>query len=128
MSLLPSRPSIQREDVNPEMVDLKEDTDHIFPVLRSNTARTILTELYHDPAVASELANDVGTSIQNVQHHLNNLKDADLVEVVGTWYSEKGREMKVYAPANELLMLVIGDDQETDACYDALSELRQKGS
>ena len=123
MTLLPSRPSVDRDDVSPAMVDLDEGIGKVLPALRSDTARAILSELYNDPVVASELAETVDTSLQNVQYHLDKLQEADLVTVAGTWYSEKGKEMKVYAPANEPLLLVFGGDEETDACAEVLTEI-----
>ena len=37
------------------------------------------------------------------------------MDVVDTWYSSRGNEMKVYAPTNEPLVLVAGDagDRQT---------------
>ena len=113
MTLLPSRPAVDRDDVGPAMVDLDEGIDDVLPALRSDTARAILSELYNDPAVASELAKAVDTSVQNVQYHIGNLDEADLVTVVGTWYG----------PTNEPLLFVIGGDEETDACAEVLTEL-----
>jgi DNA-binding transcriptional ArsR family regulator len=77
----------------------------------------VLAALYEEPTVASALADRVGTSAQNVHYHLTNLRDADLVEVVDTWYSSKGVEMDVYAPAGDPLVLAAGRE-------DRLRELR----
>lgn len=121
MALLPSKPPVERGDVAPAVMNLDEDIDQVFDVLRSNTARSILACLYDEPGVVSGLADRVDTSPQNVHYHLANLREADLVKVVGTWYSEKGTEMKVYAPTNDPLMLVIGDGEE--AAERAVAEL-----
>lgn len=59
-------------------------------------------------ATPSELAEQVDTSIQNVQYHLEKLESAELIEVADTWYSEKGREMSVYAPTNGPLVVFPG--------------------
>ena len=51
----------------------------------------------------------VETSTQNVNHHLENLREADLVEVVDTWYSEKGAGMDVSASAADPLCVFVGE-------------------
>ena len=44
-----------------------------------------------------------------MNHHLENLREADLVGVVDTWYSEKGAEMDVSAPATDPLCVFVGE-------------------
>lgn len=122
MTLLPSKPTVDRTETEPEVVGLDQATSDIFSVLKSETARALLLELYEEPTVASDLADRVGTSLQNTQYHLNNLQNASLVEIVGTWYSSKGKEMNVYAPANGPLTLVIGGAASTTACRQFLAE------
>jgi DNA-binding transcriptional ArsR family regulator len=78
----------------------------VLDSLTSETAQSVLVELSRDPATPGDVADRVDTSIQNVSYHLSKLEDAGLVTVVGTRYSSKGREMKVYAPA--VRSLVIG--------------------
>ncbi len=63
------------------------------------------------------------TSLQNVQYHLGNLSEADLIEVTDTRYSEKGREMNVYAPADRALVVVAGREDETRGLKGALTRL-----
>ncbi|NIU66678.1 MAG: ArsR family transcriptional regulator, partial [Actinobacteria bacterium] len=60
---------------------------------------------------------------QNAQYHLGRLEDAGAVEVVDTVYSEKGREMKVYAPADEPLVVVAGGESETSSLRAAITTL-----
>lgn len=122
MSLLPSKSEIERDEPTPQVVGINEETE-VFTVLRTETARTILSELHDEPTAASDVAEKVDTSIQNAQYHLEKLLDAGLVEVVDTWYSSKGREMKVYAPTGGPLTLVIGDTESTESCRQALAEL-----
>ena len=108
--LLPRKPPVDRPDGGPRVVGLDDrESGDVFSVLSSEVARSILTELYRDPATQSELADRVDTSIQNVQYHLGGLADAGLVEVVDQWYSEKGTEMDVYAPNGGPLVLVAGN-------------------
>ncbi|QGN07506.1 ArsR family transcriptional regulator [Halorhabdus sp. CBA1104] len=112
--LLPGRPDPTTEDREPTMLALDDDrADEVFDALGSETARTILQSLHGDPRPASELTDEVGTTLQNVQYHLTKLQAADLVTVVDTWYGENGAEMDVYAPTDEALVLFAGEDPES---------------
>jgi DNA-binding transcriptional ArsR family regulator len=108
--LLPLQSSVDRGDGSRVLGIREEAADEVFEALSSRTAREILAALYEDPDTASSLADRVDTSLQNATYHLENLADADLVEVADTWYSEQGREMKVYAPASESLVVFAADE------------------
>ncbi|AUV83435.1 ArsR family transcriptional regulator [Salinigranum rubrum] len=121
--LLPSKPDIDPND-EPRVVGLdSDDADELIDALSSSTTREVLAALHEDPASASELATRVDTSLQNVQYHLRKLEDAGLVEVGDTVYSEKGREMNVYVPADRALVVVAGREEETTGLKAALSRL-----
>ena len=108
-------PVASSADETPRLVDLDDDVaDEVFEALSAGTARELLAACYDDPATASELAEEVDTSLQNARHHLDTLLEAGLVEVVDTWHSTKGREMDVYGPASYPLVIVLGDDVEQD--------------
>jgi len=110
-SLFPLRDTVTREADEPRLVDLDDETaDEVFEALASSTTREIFLELHREPRTASDLASVTDTSVQNVQYHLGKLTDADLVEVVDTWYSARGSEMDVYAPTDESLVLFAGED------------------
>ncbi|SFG77055.1 Helix-turn-helix domain-containing protein [Halopelagius inordinatus] len=112
------------DDASPRVIGLDdEDADEILSVLSSATARRILATLHEDPANAAALADEVGTSLQNVQYHLGRLEDAGAVAVVDTVYSEKGREMKVYAPSDKPLVVVATDSAETTGLVASLRRL-----
>jgi DNA-binding transcriptional ArsR family regulator len=114
VSIFPLRSEPDVDDREPKLVDLTEaDAGEVFDALGSETARTLLLELHDEPRPASELAEAVDTSVQNVQYHLTKLVAADLVEGVDTWYSESGSEMTVYAPADESLVLFAGEEPES---------------
>lgn len=81
-------------------------TDEVLDALSSETARELYRALFEEPASPSEIAERIDTSVQNVIYHLRNLEEADLVEAIGTRYSEKGNEMTVYGPATDPLVLV----------------------
>jgi len=111
-SIFPIRESVSLGDREPRLVDLDEETaDEVFDALSSRTTREIFLELHHSPQTASDLAEVTDTSVQNAQYHLEKLQDADLVEPVDTWYSARGTEMTVYAPADEALVLFAGEDR-----------------
>ena len=112
------------DDPAPRVIGLDSaDADDLLGVLSSRTARRILATLHEEPASASEVAEGVDTSLQNVQYHLGRMHDAGLVEVVDTVYSEKGREMKLYAPADRPLVVVAADNEETAGVSDVLARL-----
>ncbi len=101
------------EDLRALYLD-SDDAGELISSLSSETARSILVALHDRPATASELADSVGTSVQNVRHHLDNLREADLVRAEDTRYSSKGREMDVYAPVDRPLVVVVGNESEKD--------------
>jgi DNA-binding transcriptional ArsR family regulator len=95
--------------------------DEVLDALRSETARELMAALYESPAAPAELAERTDTTVQNINYHVGNLREAGLVEAVDTRYSEKGREVTVYGPASDPIVLV-GDD-DGDAPDRRLSEL-----
>jgi DNA-binding transcriptional ArsR family regulator len=124
MSLLPSSPDTTTEDTEPRVVGVDdEDADALLSALSSGTARALLSACHDNPAPPSELADEVDTSLQNAQYHLENLEDAGAVEVVDTAYSAKGREMDVYAPADQPLVIFAGEEENESTLKSALSRL-----
>jgi len=123
--LLPSIPDTSAaEDAEPRVVGLEsDDADDLLSALSSTTARELFAELNEEPNTPSALAERVDTSLQNAQYHLENLEDADLIEVVDTAYSEKGREMDVYAPCDKPLVVFAGSEDESSTLKTALSRL-----
>ena len=113
--LLPRKPDVEVSNEDSLVLGLADqETNSVFSVLSSELARSILDQLYDSPATQSELAACEDTSIQNVSYHLENLVEAGLVEVVDQWYSEKGREMDVYAPAGDSLVLIAGNARQVN--------------
>ena len=100
-----------------------DDADAVLSALSADTARSILAALHEEPATASELADRVDTTLQNVQYHLDSLDDAGLVREADTVYSEKGREMTVYGPADRALVVVASREEETSGLRGALKRL-----
>ncbi len=114
-SIFPLRESVSLGDSRePRLVDIDDDVaDDVFEALSSATTRQMFSALHKTPQTASDLAEVTDTSVQNAQYHLEKLVDADLIEVVDTWYSERGTEMKVYAPTDEALVLFAGNDEQS---------------
>jgi DNA-binding transcriptional ArsR family regulator len=99
--LPPRKPPVETFDLEPRVLDVTDDADaEMVAALSSDTARRTLSELYTEPATQSALADRVGTSIQNVCHHLDRLVATGLVTVIEQCCSENGYGMDVYAPAN----------------------------
>ena len=123
--LLPSAPDTSAvEDADPRVIGVdSDDAADLLGALSSETARELLAALHDDPANAAKLADEVDTTIQNAQYHLGKLEEAGIIEVIDTVYSEKGREMKVYAPSDRPLVVVAGNDEETGTLRTALSRL-----
>ncbi|WP_435195850.1 ArsR/SmtB family transcription factor [Natronomonas sp. EA1] len=122
--LLPSQSDATPEQ-NGELRTLwldSEDAGELLSSLASETARSILTALHEEPATASEVADRVDTSLQNARHHLNNLQESGLVRVADTRYSSKGREMNVYAPGEEPMVVFVGRE-ESAGVFDRLKAL-----
>jgi DNA-binding transcriptional ArsR family regulator len=99
-----------------------EASGDVFSALTSETARSLLAELHRHPATQSELAERVGTSLQNANYHLKRLVDAGVVEVVDELYSEKGVEMSVYGPVGQPFVFIASDGDDADAVRQALDD------
>ena len=123
--LLPSRPDAPAaEEADPRVIGLdSEDADDLLSALSSDTAREVLAALHDEPDTPANVADRVDTSLQNTQYHLGNLEDAGLIEVVDTVYSEKGREMNRYAPADRPLVVFAGREEESQGLESALKNL-----
>jgi len=120
--LLPSDPEIESPEGEPRVLGVdSDDADDVLGALSSATARELLATLHEEPAPPSRLADQVDTSLQNVQYHIEKLQDAELIEPRGTQYSEKGREMTVYGPTDAPLVLFAGNENEAGGLKSALS-------
>jgi DNA-binding transcriptional ArsR family regulator len=113
-SILPLRSPVEDgQHRGPRLVGIDDEAaDEVFAALSSATARAILGALYEQPGTASDLARAADTSLQNVRYHLDKLEAAGLIEVVDTWYSERGTEMSVYAPADDSLVVFAGEEED----------------
>jgi len=117
---------VARSDRNadPQFIDISDDdANDVFDALSSETTRTLLSNIREQPCAPPDLANELDTSIQNVHYHLDKLKEANLIEPINTWYSEKGVEMKVYAPASDPLVISSASEQQRSTLRTALTRL-----
>lgn len=104
----------------PRIIEMQDDTsDEVLSALSPTTRRHVYRALFVEPQTTSELAESVDTSIQNVQYHLETLREAGLVEPTETVYSGKGNEMTVFAPASDPLVFV-GDADQLPAIRESL--------
>ncbi|SDJ97061.1 Helix-turn-helix domain-containing protein [Halovenus aranensis] len=112
--LFPSRTesSTDRDDDPAVFYVDDERTAEMISTLSGETALTIFRMLSDDALTASEIADDLDLSVQNASYHLDNLQEADLIEVIDTCYSEKGREMEIYTVTREPKILVLGSEDE----------------
>ncbi|WP_251343787.1 ArsR/SmtB family transcription factor [Haloplanus halophilus] len=125
MSYFPTAPDAPDDDESTARV-LEfgtECADDALEALSSGTAQDIVSVLQDGPVTANDVADDVDTTLQNVHYHLNRLHEAGVVDVVDTVYSEKGREMDVYAVSGSPLVIVAGDDDDRKTVVELLSEL-----
>ena len=122
--LLPFKTNVEPDEGEPRVLSIDDDAaDDVFSALSSQTARDILAALYEEPRTASDLADAADTSLQNARYHLDNLQESGLVEVVDTWYSSRGTEMKVYAPSDASVVMFAGDDSTGPTLRQALGRL-----
>jgi DNA-binding transcriptional ArsR family regulator len=122
--LLPFKSEATRKPEGARVLSLEDDaTEDALSALSSETAREILSLVYEEPRTPPELRDEVGSSLQNVHYHLENLEDAGLIQPAGSGYSEKGTEMTVYAPRNEAVVLFAGEEQDRSRLKTALSRL-----
>lgn len=123
--LFPSRTetSVER-DRDPSVLYVDDDrTAEMISTLSGETALTVFRMLTDEALTASEIADRLDLSVQNASYHLENLQDADLVEVIDTCYSEKGREMEIYAVTSEPKILVLGTEGDRGAVRRAFATL-----
>lgn len=123
--LLPSTSDLTHApDSEPRVIGVDSDeADDMLSALSSDTARKMLQAFHEEPATPSQMADRLDTSLQNVQYHLGKLETAKLVTIVDTVYSEKGREMNVYAPSDRPLVVYAGQEADTWGLKQALSRL-----
>jgi DNA-binding transcriptional ArsR family regulator len=82
-----------------------ERAQKIAKAMASQTANDILHHLGEGQTSLADIAERLGLPMNTAKYHLENLVDAGLVTVAETRYSVKGREVKMYALTNQLLIV-----------------------
>jgi len=82
-----------------------ERAQKIARAMASQTANAIIQAFGGGPLTSSEVARQMKIPITTASYHIENLLDAGLLEVMETRWSEKGREVKVYGLANQVLII-----------------------
>lgn len=88
------------------IIPLGEESKKITQVISNDTARKIIELLADVPLSASDIAERLQTPLTTIVYNLENLESVGLIKVEKIKYSEKGREVKIYAPVRKLIVVV----------------------
>lgn len=88
------------------ILPLGEESKKITQVISNDTARQIIELLADASLSASEIAERLQSPLTTITYNLENLENVGLVKVERIKYSEKGREVKIYAPVRKLIVVV----------------------
>lgn len=88
------------------ILPLGEESKKITQVISNDTARQIIQLLADAPLSASDIAGRLQVPLTTIVYNLENLENVGLVKVERIKYSEKGREVKIYAPVRKLIVVV----------------------
>jgi DNA-binding transcriptional ArsR family regulator len=82
-----------------------EQAQKIARAMSSQTANDILAILAAGTKSLSDITDQLSIPINTVKYHIENLLDAGLIRISETRYSVKGREVKIYALTDRLLIV-----------------------
>jgi len=101
-------PEIEKDQGNEKLLilPLGEESKKITQVISNDTARQIIELLAEAPLSASDIAGRLRAPLTTITYNLENLESVGLIKVEKVKYSEKGREVKIYAPVRKLIVLV----------------------
>ncbi|NJD53893.1 MAG: winged helix-turn-helix transcriptional regulator [Candidatus Methanoperedens sp.] len=88
------------------ILPLGDASKKITQVISNDTARQIIELLADTPLSASDIAQSLHVPLTTIAYNLENLENVGLIKVEKIKYSEKGREVKIYAPVRKLIILV----------------------
>lgn len=88
------------------ILPLGDDSKKITQVISNDMARGILELLADTPLSASDIAERLGAPLTTVKYNIDNLESVGLIRVDTVKWSEKGREVKLYAPVRKLIVVV----------------------
>jgi DNA-binding transcriptional ArsR family regulator len=82
-----------------------ERAQKISKAMASQTASDILQLLAEGKKSLTEITDRLDIPLTTAKYHIENLLEAGLITVAETKYSVKGREIKIYAVTNQLLIV-----------------------
>jgi DNA-binding transcriptional ArsR family regulator len=82
-----------------------ERAQKISKAMASQTASDILQLLAENKKSLTEITDRLDIPLTTAKYHIENLLEAGLITVAETKYSVKGREIKIYAVTNQLLIV-----------------------
>lgn len=82
-----------------------EQAQKIGKAMGSQTAGEILEAFAGGPMTLTALSESLDLPLNTVKYHVQNLLDADLLEIADTRYSVKGRKVNVYALKNRVVIV-----------------------
>ncbi len=88
------------------ILPLGEESKKITQVISNDTARQIIELLADAPLCASDIAERLQSPLTTIAYNLENLENVGLIKIEKIKYSEKGREVKIYAPVRKLIVVV----------------------
>ncbi|HEY3422801.1 MAG TPA: helix-turn-helix domain-containing protein [Methanocellaceae archaeon] len=88
------------------VIPLGEESKAITQTISNDTAMRILDLLAETPLSTSAIAKRLDIPLTTAQYNMEKLIEAGLAKVDKTKYSEKGREVKMYAPARRFIVIV----------------------
>lgn len=88
------------------VIPLGEESKAITQTISNDTAMRILDLLAESPLSTSAVAKRLDIPLTTAQYNMEKLIEAGLAKVDKTKYSEKGREVKLYAPARRFIVIV----------------------
>ncbi|NOR46752.1 MAG: helix-turn-helix domain-containing protein [Methanosarcinaceae archaeon] len=88
------------------VLPLGEESKKITQVITNDTARQIMELLAEHSMSASGIAKHLDVPLTTIKYNLENLVDVGLAKIERIKYSEKGRQVKVYAPVRKLIVVV----------------------
>lgn len=88
------------------VLPLGDESKKITQVITNDTARHIMELLAEHSMSASYIAKHLDVPLTTIKYNLENLVDVGLAKIERIKYSEKGRQVKVYAPVRKLIVVV----------------------
>ena len=82
-----------------------ERAQKVGKAIGSPLGSEILQSFAHGPMTLKSLSEILQIPMNTAKYHIENLLAADLLEIVNTKYSVKGREVKVYGLKNQVLIV-----------------------